>query len=124
MVHFTNKDRTVKRHYWRLDTKSITLFQSETGSKYYKELPLAEILAVDGARKLVGGTVGVLQNYIFRLTKFLNILNNSKIVLLQMSCIVSNSEQRMSTIMSEKILRLERVVQDLCRPPIRELVLT
>ncbi|KAK6621589.1 Serine/threonine-protein kinase D1 [Polyplax serrata] len=54
MVHFTNKDRTVKRHYWRLDTKSITLFQSETGSKYYKELPLAEILAVDGARKLVG----------------------------------------------------------------------
>lgn len=55
MVHFTNKDRTVKRHFWRLDTKSITLFQSDTGSKYYKEIPLAEILAVDTARSLIGG---------------------------------------------------------------------
>ncbi|KAK7868036.1 hypothetical protein R5R35_007487 [Gryllus longicercus] len=50
MVHFTNKDRMRKRHYWRLDTKSITLFQSDTGSKYYKEIPLAEILAVEPAR--------------------------------------------------------------------------
>ncbi|KAL0269904.1 UNVERIFIED_CONTAM: hypothetical protein PYX00_007486 [Menopon gallinae] len=54
MVHFTNKDRTVKRHFWRLDTKSITLFQNDTGSKYYKEIPLAEILAVDTARSLIG----------------------------------------------------------------------
>ncbi|XP_063222839.1 serine/threonine-protein kinase D1 [Bacillus rossius redtenbacheri] len=50
MVHFTNKDRMRKRHYWRLDTKSVTLFQSDTGSKYYKEIPLAEILAVEIAR--------------------------------------------------------------------------
>jgi protein kinase D len=44
-----------KRHYWRLDTKSVTLFQSDTGSKYYKEIPLAEILSVDTARILQGG---------------------------------------------------------------------
>ncbi|PNF22568.1 hypothetical protein B7P43_G12858 [Cryptotermes secundus] len=54
MVHFTNKDRMRKRHYWRLDTKSVTLFQSDTGSKYYKEIPLAEILSVDTARSLQG----------------------------------------------------------------------
>ncbi|EEB13411.1 serine/threonine-protein kinase D1, putative [Pediculus humanus corporis] len=54
MVHFTNKDKTVKRHYWRLDTKAITLFQNDTSSKYFKEIPLSEILAVDAARTLVG----------------------------------------------------------------------
>ena len=27
LVHFTNKGSMRKRHYWRLDTKSITLFQ-------------------------------------------------------------------------------------------------
>ncbi|KAM3959281.1 LOW QUALITY PROTEIN: serine/threonine-protein kinase D3 [Aphomia sociella] len=51
LVHFTNKDKTLKRHYWRLDSKSITLFTSEHGSKYYKEIPLNEILAVDTARQ-------------------------------------------------------------------------
>lgn len=50
LVHFTNKDPTIKRHYWRLDSKCITLFTSDTGSKYYKEIPLNEILAVDTAR--------------------------------------------------------------------------
>ncbi|XP_063627786.1 serine/threonine-protein kinase D1 [Cydia splendana] len=50
LVHFTNKDKQIKRHYWRLDSKSITLFQSDQGSKYYKEIPLNEILAVDTAR--------------------------------------------------------------------------
>ncbi|KAJ2938572.1 hypothetical protein O0L34_g13070 [Tuta absoluta] len=50
LVHFTNKDKNLKRHYWRLDSKSITLFTSENGSKYYKEIPLQEILAVDTAR--------------------------------------------------------------------------
>ncbi|XP_059610382.1 serine/threonine-protein kinase D3 isoform X1 [Phlebotomus argentipes] len=54
LVHFTNKDKTVKRHYWRLDSKSITLFVSDQGSKYYKEIPLNEIMAVDTARTLVG----------------------------------------------------------------------
>ena len=27
MVHFTNKDIMKKRHYWRLDSKSITMFK-------------------------------------------------------------------------------------------------
>ena len=27
MVHFTNKDIMRKRHYWRLDSKSITMFK-------------------------------------------------------------------------------------------------
>ena len=27
MVHFTNKDNMRKRHYWRLDSKSITMFK-------------------------------------------------------------------------------------------------
>nr|CAD7452689.1 unnamed protein product [Timema tahoe] len=57
MVHFTNKDRMRKRHYWRLDTKSVTLFQSDSGSKYYKELPLAEILTVEIARTPQGETL-------------------------------------------------------------------
>lgn len=39
-----------KKHYWRLDTKSITLFQNENGSKYYKEIPLAEISAIETAK--------------------------------------------------------------------------
>ncbi|KAJ6667357.1 hypothetical protein lerEdw1_017335 [Lerista edwardsae] len=61
MVHYTSKDTLVrkaagkeiirilsnvflvlllmrKRHYWRLDSKCITLFQNDTGSKYYKEI--------------------------------------------------------------------------------------
>ncbi|XP_077284832.1 serine/threonine-protein kinase D3 isoform X2 [Arctopsyche grandis] len=50
LVHFTNKDKTIKRHYWRLDTKSITLFQSDQGAKYYKEIPLSDILTIDTAR--------------------------------------------------------------------------
>uniref|UniRef100_A0A1B0DA27 Uncharacterized protein n=1 Tax=Phlebotomus papatasi TaxID=29031 RepID=A0A1B0DA27_PHLPP len=54
LVHFTNKDKTVKRHYWRLDSKSITLFVSDQGSKYYKEIPLNEIAAIETARSLVG----------------------------------------------------------------------
>ena len=36
-----------KKHYWRLDTKCLTLYKSETSSQYYKEIALADILAVD-----------------------------------------------------------------------------
>ncbi|KAJ8275007.1 hypothetical protein COCON_G00096320 [Conger conger] len=50
MVHYTNRDNLRKRHYWRLDSKSLTLFQNDTGAKYYKEIPLSEILQVDPAR--------------------------------------------------------------------------
>ncbi|KAJ8924394.1 hypothetical protein NQ315_007190 [Exocentrus adspersus] len=50
LVHFTNKDMMVRRHFWRLDTKSIVLFQTDQSSKYYKEIPLSEILTIDTAR--------------------------------------------------------------------------
>ncbi|KAL1114945.1 hypothetical protein AAG570_007768 [Ranatra chinensis] len=49
-----NGSCTRKKHYWRLDSKSLTLFQSDTGSKYYKEIPLAEILSISPAKNLVG----------------------------------------------------------------------
>ncbi|XP_037342032.2 serine/threonine-protein kinase D1 isoform X1 [Pungitius pungitius] len=52
MVHYTSKDTLRKRHYWRLDSKCITLFQSDTGSKYYKEIPLSEILCLEPAQTL------------------------------------------------------------------------
>lgn len=54
LVHFTNKEKPVKRHYWRLDSKAITMFVSDQGSKYFKEIPLNEILTVDTARNLSG----------------------------------------------------------------------
>uniref|UniRef100_A0A4W5MQ10 Serine/threonine-protein kinase n=1 Tax=Hucho hucho TaxID=62062 RepID=A0A4W5MQ10_9TELE len=47
MVHYTSRDNMRKRHYWRLDSKCLTLLQNETGSKYYKEIPLSEILQVE-----------------------------------------------------------------------------
>ncbi|MBN3310425.1 KPCD2 kinase, partial [Amia calva] len=46
MVHYSNKDTLRKRHYWRLDCKCITLFQNDTTNKYYKEIPLSEVLQV------------------------------------------------------------------------------
>ncbi|CAB0010273.1 unnamed protein product [Nesidiocoris tenuis] len=58
MVHFTNKEALQKRHYWRLDSKSLTLFQNETSSKYYKEIPLAEILSISPPKKCYGGKSG------------------------------------------------------------------
>ncbi|NXW06216.1 KPCD1 kinase, partial [Fregetta grallaria] len=50
MVHYTSKDTLRKRHYWRLDSKCVTLFQNDTGSKYYKEIPLSEILSLEPAK--------------------------------------------------------------------------
>uniref|UniRef100_A0AAR2JCD2 Serine/threonine-protein kinase n=1 Tax=Pygocentrus nattereri TaxID=42514 RepID=A0AAR2JCD2_PYGNA len=50
MVHYTSRDNLRKRHYWRLDSKSLTLFQNDSGAKYYKEIPLSEILQVESAR--------------------------------------------------------------------------
>ncbi|XP_075699615.1 serine/threonine-protein kinase D1 [Rhinoderma darwinii] len=52
MVHYTSKDTMRKRHYWRLDSKCITLFQNDTGSKYYKEIPLSEILCLEPLKTL------------------------------------------------------------------------
>uniref|UniRef100_A0A8C2ASC4 Serine/threonine-protein kinase n=1 Tax=Cyprinus carpio TaxID=7962 RepID=A0A8C2ASC4_CYPCA len=50
LVHFTSKDTLRKRHYWRLDSKCITLFQNDAGSKYYKEIPLSEVLSLEPAK--------------------------------------------------------------------------
>ncbi|XP_039993358.1 serine/threonine-protein kinase D1 [Xiphias gladius] len=52
MVHYTSKDSLRKRHYWRLDSKCITLFQNDTGGKYYKEIPLSEILSLEPAQNI------------------------------------------------------------------------
>ncbi|XP_060536785.1 serine/threonine-protein kinase D3 isoform X2 [Cylas formicarius] len=57
LVHFTSRDKTIRRHFWRLDTKSIVLFQTETSTKYYKEIPLSEILTIDTARTKQGETM-------------------------------------------------------------------
>ncbi|XP_026543865.1 serine/threonine-protein kinase D2 [Notechis scutatus] len=52
MVHFSNKDTLRKRHYWRLDSKCLTLFQNNNSNRYYKEIPLSEILTVEVAQDL------------------------------------------------------------------------
>ena len=39
-----------RRHYWRLDTKSLTFYQNETGKHFFKEIPLSEILTVETAK--------------------------------------------------------------------------
>uniref|UniRef100_A0A8C4NI68 Serine/threonine-protein kinase n=1 Tax=Eptatretus burgeri TaxID=7764 RepID=A0A8C4NI68_EPTBU len=50
MVHYTDKDTLRKRHYWRLDSKFLTLFQNDSSNKYYKEVLLSEILGVETAQ--------------------------------------------------------------------------
>uniref|UniRef100_A0A3B3CD38 non-specific serine/threonine protein kinase n=1 Tax=Oryzias melastigma TaxID=30732 RepID=A0A3B3CD38_ORYME len=52
LLHHTNTDALRKRHYWILDWKSITLYQNETSTKYYKEIPLSEVLQVRGPSQL------------------------------------------------------------------------
>ncbi|KPM09694.1 serine/threonine-protein kinase D3-like protein [Sarcoptes scabiei] len=47
LTHYTNRDSTKRSHYWRLDTKAITLFQNESTTKYFKEIPLQEILQIN-----------------------------------------------------------------------------
>ncbi|XP_047459956.1 serine/threonine-protein kinase D3-like [Mugil cephalus] len=48
LLHHTDRDTLRKRHYWILDWKSITLYQNESSTKYYKEIPLSEVLQVRG----------------------------------------------------------------------------
>lgn len=52
LVHYTSLDRAVKRYFWRLDSKTITLFISDQGTKYHKEIPLGEIQAIESNRNL------------------------------------------------------------------------
>ncbi|TGZ46589.1 hypothetical protein CRM22_011095 [Opisthorchis felineus] len=37
MVHSTNKDAQLRRHFWRVGAKSITMFYHEKTNRYYKE---------------------------------------------------------------------------------------
>ncbi|CAM5166450.1 unnamed protein product [Natator depressus] len=46
MVHFTSRDPMRKRHFWVLDSKSLSFFHCESGGKFYKELLLSEILQI------------------------------------------------------------------------------
>ncbi|CAG2174004.1 unnamed protein product, partial [Oppiella nova] len=55
-----------KKHYWRLDTKAITMFQNEGTSKYYKELPLPEISLINWNR-LQSQTPNNVPQYCFEL---------------------------------------------------------
>ncbi|XP_039996459.1 serine/threonine-protein kinase D1-like isoform X3 [Xiphias gladius] len=57
LLHHTNTDTLRKRHYWILDWKSITLYQNERSTKYYKEIPLSEVLQVRGPAQLSGPTL-------------------------------------------------------------------
>ncbi|XP_038147267.1 protein kinase D4 [Cyprinodon tularosa] len=52
LLHNTNTDTLRKRHYWILDWKTITLYQNESSTKYYKEIPLSEVLQVRGPARL------------------------------------------------------------------------
>ncbi|XP_051284862.1 serine/threonine-protein kinase D3 isoform X1 [Dicentrarchus labrax] len=52
LLHHTNTDTLRKRHYWILDWKSITLYQNESSTKYYKEITLSEVLQVRGPSQL------------------------------------------------------------------------
>ncbi|KAM6949587.1 LOW QUALITY PROTEIN: protein kinase D4, partial [Aplochiton taeniatus] len=52
LLHHTDADLMRKRHYWILDWKSITLYQNESSTKYYKEIPLSEVLQVRGPAQL------------------------------------------------------------------------
>uniref|UniRef100_A0A8C5B266 protein kinase C n=1 Tax=Gadus morhua TaxID=8049 RepID=A0A8C5B266_GADMO len=52
LLHHTHIDTLRKRHYWVLDWKSITLYQNEGSSKFYKEIPLSEVLQVRGPTEL------------------------------------------------------------------------
>ncbi|XP_041352348.1 serine/threonine-protein kinase D3-like isoform X2 [Gigantopelta aegis] len=50
MVHFTDKDNARKRHYWRLDSKSIVMYINEQSKRYFKEIPLNSITSVEPAK--------------------------------------------------------------------------
>lgn len=62
LVHYTSLDATVKRYFWRLDSKTITLFISEQGSKYHKEIPIGEIQVIQ-----TNNDVRVDNNYCFEI---------------------------------------------------------
>lgn len=40
MVHYTNCHNMRKKHFWRLDTKSIIMYKNESSTGYYKVLDI------------------------------------------------------------------------------------
>ncbi|XP_003747755.2 serine/threonine-protein kinase D3-like [Galendromus occidentalis] len=54
LMHFTNKDSFKRKHFWRLDTKTLTLYQNEGSTKFFKEIPLDEVLAVEPCKDKEG----------------------------------------------------------------------
>uniref|UniRef100_A0A158PSQ3 protein kinase C n=1 Tax=Brugia pahangi TaxID=6280 RepID=A0A158PSQ3_BRUPA len=46
MMHYTDLQCARKKHYWRLDTKEIILYKDDSSTRFYKEIPLSEILDV------------------------------------------------------------------------------
>ncbi|XP_029974770.1 protein kinase D4 [Salarias fasciatus] len=52
LLHHTDTDTLRKNHYWILDWKSITLYQNDSSTKYYKEIVLSEVLCVRGPAHL------------------------------------------------------------------------
>lgn len=49
-----------KRHYWRLDTKTLTLFQNQSGAKFYKVGDRVEQNRIEPDRLSDGHRVGFL----------------------------------------------------------------
>ncbi|XP_074641297.1 serine/threonine-protein kinase D3-like isoform X1 [Tubulanus polymorphus] len=50
LVHFTSKDSMRRRHYWKLDSKSVVMFQSPHSTRYYKEILLSDITSIEEAK--------------------------------------------------------------------------
>ncbi|XP_022649203.1 serine/threonine-protein kinase D3-like isoform X1 [Varroa destructor] len=47
LMHYTNKDSLKRKHFWRLDTKMLTLYQNEETSKFFKEIPLDDVILIE-----------------------------------------------------------------------------
>lgn len=47
LMHYTNKDSFKRKHFWRLDTKMLTLYQNEETSKFFKEIPLDDVILIE-----------------------------------------------------------------------------
>ena len=47
MVYFTKSDSVLKTHFWRLDTKSIIMYETENTDKEVKTISLHGILSID-----------------------------------------------------------------------------
>ncbi|XP_065320983.1 serine/threonine-protein kinase D1-like isoform X1 [Gordionus sp. m RMFG-2023] len=46
MVHYTNRDNTLRRHYWVLDTNSLTFYKNEMDTNFYRRIVLDDIVSV------------------------------------------------------------------------------